>query len=126
MRASFYSTSKIISQFYIQQNHSAENHFVISQKLVINLKRIKMKKLFFTAIALVAFSGVSMGSTLANNEIRKGTEKPESILKVLNRCQTVCHLAYNLAISEGASHEAADAYADMCYANCIKSISIEP
>lgn len=64
LRASFYSTSKIISQFYIQQNHSAENHFVISQKLFINLKRIKMKKLFFTAIALVAFSGVSMAETV--------------------------------------------------------------
>ena len=82
-----------------------------------------MKKLMFTAIALVAFSGVSMANTIADEEVKKDNEvKKEVVIQMkADPCQNVCHLAYDLAISEGASHATADAYGDLVYANCIAS-----
>ena len=80
-----------------------------------------MKKLFFTAIALVAFSGVSMANSVAVEE----TVIVENVL-LKDNCTTVAQLAYNLAISEGADHPTAVAYSNIAYTNCKKSVSIEP
>ena len=84
-----------------------------------------MKNLFFTAIALVAFSGVSLAGTISNKEVVKdkieSAKSEKKLLKTADPCQDVCHLAYNLAISEGATAASADAYADICYGNCIAS-----
>lgn len=44
---------------------------------------------------------------------------------VSDPCQDVCHLAYDLARSEGADHDTADRYADQVYANCVKSNKLE-
>lgn len=69
-----------------------------------------MKKLVFTALAVVSFSATSFAGT---------KEVKESQVVVLgDSCESVCHLAYNLAIKEGASHEAADKFADLAYGNC--------
>jgi hypothetical protein len=71
-----------------------------------------MKKLVFTALAVVAFSGAAMA----------GTHEVKSEKKLIgDSCDRVCHLAYDLAIKEGANHSTADAYADIAYANCIKT-----
>lgn len=71
-----------------------------------------MKKLFFSAVALVAFSSVSMANTIAVEEDKKMVETD---------CCVVYDLAYNLAISEGASGSTADAAANIAYQNCEKS-----
>ena len=81
----------------------------------------------FTAIALIAFSSVSMGNTIVeeNVVIENTTEDTSEVSEKLfvnnDPCQNVCHFAYDLARKEGASHAIADAYADFCYSNCIKS-----
>lgn len=41
-------------------------------------------------------------------------------------CTLVASLAYNLAISEGATHPTAVAVSNLAYNNCKKSTSIEP
>lgn len=69
-----------------------------------------MKKLLFTALAVVAFSGGAMAKT----------EEVKEVVVLAGSCDAVCHLAYDLARSEGASHDNADRYADMCYANCMQ------
>ena len=72
-----------------------------------------MKKLAFTALAMVAFSGAAMANTV---------EVAELELKFVNDpCSDVCHLAYDLAIKEGADHDTADKSADRVYGNCIAS-----
>ncbi|MBC5862304.1 hypothetical protein [Flavobacterium turcicum] len=54
---------------------------------------------------------------MANTEEVKEVE-----LKFVNDpCSDVCHLAYDLAIKEGADHDTADKAADLAYGNCIAS-----
>ena len=62
-----------------------------------------MKKLFFTAVALVAFSGVS----LAENQI---------VIKI--NCGEVRLAAYCSALDNGATHEQAYTIAASAYNTC--------
>ena len=78
-----------------------------------------MKKLFFTAIAFVAFSSLSMANTIEQDKVE------EEAVVLRDNCTIVAQLAYNLAISEGADHPTAVAYSNIAYNNC-KSTSIEP
>ncbi|WP_395064002.1 hypothetical protein [Flavobacterium sp.] len=82
-----------------------------------------MKKLFLSAIFLVAFSSVSIANTIANDDLEK--ENVTVISLVADNCTKVAQLAYNLAISEGANHPTAVAYSNIAYNNCKKSISAE-
>lgn len=76
-----------------------------------------MKKLFFSAIALVAFSGVSMGNTIA-------VEEPVEVVKNYEVEPDLC-LAdkfemYNLAIRMGETQETARAMSWEIYWFCVK------
>ncbi len=77
-----------------------------------------MKKLFFSAIFLVAVSSVSMANTIADD---KTIESKEDMTVLLTDCCIIYDLAYNLAIKEGASPSTADAAANIAYTNCEKS-----
>ncbi|MEZ4854806.1 hypothetical protein [Flavobacterium sp.] len=80
-----------------------------------------MKKVVFSAVALVAFSFAGM----ANNEVKeKKSEDRETkkvVLKENNVCCTLHSMAFDLAIFEGADSATAGAYADLVYNNCLKS-----
>lgn len=77
-----------------------------------------MKKLFFSAVALIAFSSVSMANCITENDAYK---EDDSKVVVETDCCVIYDLAYNLAISEGASPSTADAAANIAYQNCEKS-----
>lgn len=75
-----------------------------------------MKKMFFTAIALVAFSGASMANTKEVKEIEVATEKViitqpkiEEVLR--SRCDAIWLTAYLSHSSEG--YATAVWYADL-------------
>ena len=62
---------------------------------------------------MVAFSGAAMANT--------GEVKEVELKFVNDPCSDVCHLAYDLAIKEGADHDTADKAADLAYGKCIAS-----
>lgn len=71
-----------------------------------------MKKMIFSAVALVAFSFAGMA-----NEI----EEERVIINNSDTCCIVHDLAYDLAISEGADSETAGKAANIAYENCLKT-----
>jgi len=80
-----------------------------------------MKKLMFTAIALVAFSGVSM----ANMKGIKPSNTKKVAKKVVIRAKTDCCLIYDLAYQLNFSETCDIEWSEMCanyaYNNCEKS-----
>ena len=77
-----------------------------------------MKKSLFSAVALIAFTSISMANTIEEKEI---TIEGDSKTVVETDCCVIYDLAYDLAISEGASPSTADAAANIAYQNCEKS-----
>jgi hypothetical protein len=80
-----------------------------------------MKKLFFTAIALVAFSGVSMGNTIADEEVVKENEKEVVVLKKdYWGCAALAQQVYDGASSydEDLALMEADAAFEECMSPC--------
>ena len=72
-----------------------------------------MKKVFFTAIAMIAFSSASMANTIADEEV---------VAKELSSCQLVSALAYNYGVNEECmTHSEALAYSNTVYFNCVMS-----
>lgn len=69
-----------------------------------------MRKLFFSAIALVAFSGVSMAKT---------TEAVAA-----NKCKSVFTAALSNASAAGYTPDQAWAIASFCYDLCDKNVSL--
>lgn len=76
-----------------------------------------MKKLFFSAVALVAFSSVSMGNTIADEDAK--SEK-ECSLKVSPSCDRERLETYNEAIANGIGHYQAYFQAAEVYMECIR------
>jgi hypothetical protein len=70
-----------------------------------------MKKLFFTAIALVAFSGISMASTT------------EVDVYVENPCKSTFTSAFNQALASGQDADSAWAYASFNYNMCVAGVN---
>ena len=70
-----------------------------------------MKKIIFTAIAMIAFSSASMANTIADEEV-------ENKKAVVTDCCSIYDLAYTLAIREGASPANADTAANIAYNGC--------
>jgi hypothetical protein len=64
----------------------------LTKKIFINLKQFKMKKILFTAIALVAFSGVSMANTIADEDVVTENEKTIAVEEVLIKTADDCLL----------------------------------
>lgn len=88
-----------------------------------------MRKLFFTAIALVAFSGVSMANTI-NDESTKDllnddqlkvltSEKVETV--ALASCSAVWGQTRIYAVNQGFTIEQANCIAMAAYLNCVGS-----
>ena len=74
----------------------------------------------FTAIALIAFSGVSMANTIKEVEVQKN-KNAKTVKKRATDCCIIYDLAFGLAMSEGAGASTAEAAAILAYNNCEKS-----
>ena len=91
-----------------------------------------MKKMFFTAIALLAFSATSMANTIEIKEIvipaAEGKELNSESKKEIKVIKTDCNLvrfkAYNSARSDGWSHQDASGMSYSIYFTCL-SVSSE-
>lgn len=89
-----------------------------------------MKKLMFTAIAMVAFSSASIANTIAdeeiiskNNKIENEKQVDKKVLQVgPNDCLALKFYYYNRGISYGLSHEQASGAAYAVYFNCMGQI----
>lgn len=68
-----------------------------------------MKKLFFTAILLVAFSGVSMAKTIENKELESDKRN----------CNAVFQNALGGALASGLDADAAWSVASAAYSFCV-------
>ena len=79
-----------------------------------------MKKLFFTAIALVAYSGVSSANTIIDKE--NADNKIEVIIKARNCAEEANQLIDTIVNEEGQlSPEEEDYYWYTYYSGCLKS-----
>ena len=85
------------------------------RKQILDFENIKNKKMFFTAIALVAFSATSMANTVEVEEVENGQN-------IARRTPTLCEEAsmvtYEMVIDNGGSAEAASAFATISYHIC--------
>ena len=83
-----------------------------------------MKKLFFSAIFLMAFSGISMASTIADDKAKEG----EAVVTIVvtPSCDQERLETYNEAISNGYTHYQAYFQAAAVYMECIRNVGIEP
>ena len=81
-----------------------------------------MKKVIFTAIAMIAFSSASMANTIADEEVVVNNNEKKEVVKVKKTdCCFIYELAFDLAISEGAPVESAESAANIAYNNCEKT-----
>jgi hypothetical protein len=83
-----------------------------------------MKKLLFSAVALVAFSSVSMGNTL-------NLESNKLIVALSPACDAIAYDTYHTWYGNGFSDEVARAKAKTAKTECLaeekkKSVSTEP
>ena len=77
-----------------------------------NIKRVS-KKLLFSAVALVAFSSISMGNTIAVEE------KKEVEVKVDSTCHYLSFLTYNSSREAGYSVAQSQALANNMFYKCM-------
>lgn len=77
-----------------------------------------MKKLFFSAVALVAFSSVSMANNVAIEE-SKLIEKELKLVE--NECHAVSFYIYNSSRESGLSISQSTANANTAYWQCMGS-----
>lgn len=88
-----------------------------------------MKKLFFSALALVAFSSVSIGNTVADDNKMVEEVKENIQIKMNSDCHYLSFLTYNSARESGYSVAQSQAFANNIFYNCMagklpKSVSI--
>jgi hypothetical protein len=80
-----------------------------------------MKKLVFTALAVVAFSGISMANTIADEEVKEKNEKTTIVLVAdYWDCANLANNVYTElqeVISQEEAMQNADAYFDDCMGN---------
>lgn len=79
-----------------------------------------MKKLFFSAVALMAFSGVSLATGSDSNM------DSEVKLVTFSVCSNVYLDTYQAAIDNGASEQQASAVAWAAYRSCVNSMVDPP
>ena len=78
-----------------------------------------MKKLLFTAIALVAFSSVSMANTIADEE----KELSQTNVLISNPCRSTFEYYFNQGLSGGYSADESWAWASLNYDMCERGIT---
>lgn len=89
-----------------------------------------MKKVFFSAVALITFSISAMANEIEEKKVdvktieTEKTEKTEKKI-VKDDCRVMKFTAYSLARESGMSHEAASAYSYQIYFSCLNVQSIE-
>ena len=87
-----------------------------------------MKKVFFTAIAMIAFSGVSMANTIADEEVVTENSKIE-VKKILLQEDTKCRAAkfkcYVDARAAGFSVQDATSMSYSIYFTCMGLLALE-
>jgi hypothetical protein len=88
-----------------------------------NLKLNKMKKFMFSAVAMIAFVGTSMASTV---EVEFSDKKETATVSV---CGDIYHATYIAALQNGATNSQAGRVAWAAYSTCVNktiSPSLEP
>ena len=81
-----------------------------------------MKKLLFTAIAIVAFSGVSMANTIADEDVVKENKEAKVIQKIMQtdtECLMAKFVAYNDSRRAGFSVEESTSNSYSVYFTCM-------
>lgn len=78
-----------------------------------------MKKLFFSAVALVAFSGVSLGNTVAVNGNIVEKSKKVDVKLVATDCSLVRLQYYNYLVSQGVPANEASGRSYSIYFQCM-------
>ncbi|MCA1967238.1 MAG: hypothetical protein LDL23_11390 [Flavobacterium sp.] len=86
-----------------------------------------MKKVFFSAVALITFSISAMANEIEEKKVDVKTIETEKTEKkiVKDDCRVMKFTAYSLARESGMSHEAASAYSYQIYFSCLNVQSIE-
>lgn len=85
-----------------------------------------MKKLMFTAIAMVAFSSVSMANTIADDEvviIQKNEAKKVLVVQQANPCKNNFSLALSQAYQMGYNDSQLWNYASVAYIFCANGLT---
>jgi hypothetical protein len=83
-----------------------------------------MKKMFFTAIALVAFSGVSMANTIADEQVVKENNLIETRNEVLIKsfpCTDAWRANVDCLMGQGLDFETANDLATIEFDSCLCS-----
>lgn len=86
-----------------------------------------MKKVFFSVVALVAFSFAGMANEIEEKKVDVRTIRTKKDEKkiVKDDCRVMKFTAYSLARESGMSHEAATGYSYQIYFSCLRVQSIE-
>ena len=86
-----------------------------------------MKKVFFSAVALITFSISAIFNEIEEKKVDLKTIETEKTEKkiVKDDCRVMKFTAYSLARESGMSHEAASAYSYQIYFSCLNVQSIE-
>jgi hypothetical protein len=78
-----------------------------------------MKKLMFTAIALIAFSGISVANTIADEEVKKDNKDKTKVIQIkTNPCKGAFSAGLSLGGALGMSYEDSWSLAETFYAIC--------
>jgi hypothetical protein len=83
-----------------------------------------MKKILFTAIALVAFSGVSMANTIDDEEVVKDKESELKVIRKGDPCLGSYVNTYNANVAE-YGQTVAGQIADGAWRSCRKALGLD-
>lgn len=80
-----------------------------------------MKKLFFTAIALIAFSGVSMANTISEEEVKTNEQAKtnEQVIRTNSLCEYVAQLQATNTYNQTGDANAANMSYILALTSCI-------
>ena len=81
-----------------------------------------MKKLFFSAVALIAFSSFSMANTIAVDEVKVEKEQIVDMPPTASDCASTRIHYYNHLSSQGIPHDEASARSYRIYFQCMSLV----
>jgi Na+-transporting methylmalonyl-CoA/oxaloacetate decarboxylase beta subunit len=79
-----------------------------------------MKKIMFSAIAMIAFVGTSMANAV---EVEFSDKKETAAVSL---CGDIYHATYIVAVANGANREQAGATAWAAYSTCVDKTLLQP
>ena len=100
---------------------------VITKNILLILQKNIMKKMIFSAVALVAFSFAGMANEIEEKKVEARTIETEKKGKkiVKDDCRVMKFTAYSLARESGLDDQAARGYSYQIYFSCLRVQSIE-